>query len=190
MKENIAQQLRDSAELKLTIADSLTESIRDAASRLVAAYRAGGKLLLFGNGGSAADAQHIAAEMTCRLQLERPSLAALALTTNTSVLTAQANDHGYHSVFARQVQALGHPGDVILAISTSGQSANVLEGVRAARSRDLVTIALTGGDGGELAHMVDLALVVPSNQTPRIQEAHITIGHILCDVVERSLFGE
>ena len=145
--------------------------------------------MLCGNGGSAADAQHLAAEFVGRFLREREARPALALTTNTSVLSALGNDYGFERVFARQVEAWGNPGDVLLALSTSGNSINVLEAVAVAMQRGLTTIGLTGGDGGRLAAVCDIPIVVPSASTPRIQEAHITVGHILCDLVERS-FGE
>jgi D-sedoheptulose 7-phosphate isomerase len=156
--------------------------------RLVKAYRGGRKLLAFGNGGSAAQAEHIAAELVGRFARERRSLPALALCANTPALTALANDYGYEKVFARQVEAYGERGDVALAISTSGESANVVEGVRAASERGLVTVGLLGRNGGRLKELVDHALVVEGRKTARIQEIHLLIGHILCEAVERSLF--
>ena len=152
-------------------------------------FRAGGKLLLFGNGGSAADAQHIAAELTGRFRGERDALPAIALAANSSDVTALGNDYGFDRVFARLVSAYGRPGDVALAISTSGNSPNVLEAVREARSRGLRTIGLTGRRGGKLAPAVDVAIVVPSDDTQRIQEAHIAVGHVLCELVEEELFA-
>ena len=159
---------------------------------LVAGALAGGrKLLLFGNGGSAADAQHLAAEFVGRFHAERRPLAAMALSTDTSALTAIANDYGYDEVFARQVRALGTPGDVALAISTSGRSPNVLRAVEACRERGVHTIGLTGGEGGALAGMVDVSLrVSASTLSARIQETHILIGHVLCELVDRRLLGE
>ena len=189
MRDIIAQQLRASAELKLRVAEELSDRIAVAASLLIEGFRAQGRLLLFGNGGSAADAQHIAAALTCRLRLERLALPAIALTCNSSVLTAQANDHGFATVFARQVEAIGRTGDLVLALSTSGASANVVEAVVTAKANGLRTICLTGVDGGRLWEIADLAIVVPSAEPTRIQEAHITIGHILCDLVENALFA-
>ncbi len=164
----------------------------ERAVELVAAGLGGGrKLLLFGNGGSAADAQHLAAEFVGRFMRERRPLAAIALTTDTSALTAIANDYGYAEVFARQVRALGVAGDVALAISTSGRSPSVLRAVEAARELGLGTIGLTGGDGGKLTGMVDLSLrVSASTLSARIQETHILIGHVICELVDRRLFGE
>jgi len=175
------------SELRATL-DRLGPAERDAVVALAAdvasAWRAGGKFLLCGNGGSAADAQHIAAELVGRFLAERPGYAAIALTTNTSVLTAVANDYGYDHVFARQVQALGRPGDVLLVISTSGNSANCVEAVSAARAAGLRVHGFLGGDGGRLRSLVDGALVVPSASTPKIQEIHITLGHLLCMILE------
>ena len=145
---------------------------------------------MFGNGGSAADAQHLAAEFVNRFRIERPPLAALALTTDTSVLTSIANDYDFEEVFAKQVRALGHSEDVALGLSTSGNSPNVVRGLDAARQLGLRTLALSGGDGGPVARAAELALVVPSRSTPRIQEVHITIGHVLCDLVDYLLFPE
>src|SRR5437867_1425791 len=167
-------------------------SLLECAIDLVAeALAAGRKLLLFGNGGSAADAQHLAAEFVGRFQRERRPLRAIALTTDTSALTAIANDYGYDEVFARQVRALGAPGDVALAISTSGRSPSVLRAVAACRELGIEIIGLTGGDGGTLAGLADLCLrVSASTHAARIQETHILIGHVLCELVDRRLFGE
>jgi D-sedoheptulose 7-phosphate isomerase len=162
-----------------------------AAARMLAeCLHAGGKVMLFGNGGSAADAQHLAAEFVNRFQVERPPLAAIALTTDTSILTAIANDYDFLEVFAKQVQALGRPGDVAVGISTSGASGNVVRGLAEARRLGLKTLALSGREGGAVAAQVDVALTVRSRNTPRIQEVHITIGHVLCDLVDFLLFPE
>jgi len=160
-----------------------------AAELLIACYRAGGKALLCGNGGSAADAQHLAAELVSRLNLERAAIPALALTTNTSLITAIGNDYKYELVFVRQVEAFGRSGDVLVAISTSGNSENVIKAVEFARVTGIKSIALTGDNGGRLAEKVDLAIIVPSANVQRIQECHITIGHILCELIESALFG-
>lgn len=165
----------------------LDEPLQRAIDACARALQRGAKLLLCGNGGSAADCQHIAAELVGRLGDERRALAAVALTTDSSALTAIANDYGYEQVFARQIEALGQRGDVLIAISTSGRSASVLAAVQAARTRDLGTIALAGKDGGALAAACDIALVVPSDVTARIQEAHGLIGHALCFGIERQL---
>ncbi|MBM3269291.1 MAG: D-sedoheptulose 7-phosphate isomerase [Candidatus Sericytochromatia bacterium] len=162
-------------------------SIVAAADRLVAAFAASNKVLLCGNGGSAADAQHLAAELVSRFRVERRALPAIALTTDSSILTAIANDYDYERVFARQVEALGQPGDILVGISTSGNSRNVVAAMRIARDRGMCRIALLGSGGGAAAALADLAIVVSSADTPRIQEAHIAIGHILCELVERRL---
>ena len=150
------------------------------------ALEAGGKLLIFGNGGSAADAQHAAAELVGRFARERNALAAVALTSDSSILTSVANDYGYDRIFARQIEALGRPGDVALGISTSGASANVVAALGAARRGGLKTIALTGRDGGEVGRQADIHINVPSDSTPRVQEVHRTLLHVLCDLVERA----
>jgi D-sedoheptulose 7-phosphate isomerase len=165
--------------------------LEEAIVMVADALAAGRKILLFGNGGSAADAQHIAAELVGRFKQERRALPAIALTTDTSALTAIANDYGYDQVFARQVEALGAAGDVALAISTSGRSPSILRAVEACRARQIRTIGLTGGDGGALAGMVDVVLrVSASTHSARIQETHILIGHVICELVDRRLFGE
>jgi len=183
----IAKRLEESAQVKLAIAKSKVREIESIARLIIAAYKRGGKVVLFGNGGSAADAQHIACELVGRFKLDRQALAAIALTTDTSVLTAVANDCGYEMVFSRQVEALVDKKDVVIGISTSGDSPNVIEAIKVAKTKGAKTIGLTGGNGGKLAQVVDLALIVPSDSTPRIQEAHITIGHIVCELVEREL---
>ena len=180
----------ESINLKQRFAAEQGEKVVAAARMLAKTLQGGGKILLFGNGGSAADAQHLAAEFVNRFQIERPPLAALALTTDTSILTAIANDYDFREVFAKQVKALGRPGDVAWGLSTSGASANVAEALSAARELGLKTLALSGGDGGPVAAQADIALVVPSRHTPRIQEVHITIGHVLCDLVDFLLFPE
>jgi D-sedoheptulose 7-phosphate isomerase len=166
------------------------EKVLDAARLLVEVFQAGGKVLIFGNGGSAADAQHLAAEFVNRFQVERPPLAALALTTDTSILTAVANDYDFKQVFVKQVRALGRSGDLAWGISTSGNSPNVVAGLDAARELSMKTLALSGGAGGPVAAAADLALTAPSRNTPRVQEVHITIGHVLCDLVDYLLFPE
>lgn len=187
--EAIARELAESIDVKRALLNARLEAISRAASVLVRAYRNGGKAVFVGNGGSAADAQHLAAELVGRFKLDRPPLPALALTTNASTLTAIGNDLGYDDVFSRQVAAMIRPGDVLLAISTSGNSRNIVEAARAARARQATVIALTGQGGGKLAPLADILLDVPSANTPRVQEAHITIGHILCGLVEQVLFG-
>jgi D-sedoheptulose 7-phosphate isomerase len=150
--------------------------------------RKGGKVLIFGNGGSAADAQHIAAELVNRLNYDRPAIAAIALTTDSSILTSVGNDSSFEEVFERQLRALGRAGDVAIAISTSGNSPNAIRAVRAAREMGIKTVALAGRDGGKIASMVDVALTVEARSTQRIQETHITIGHILCELIEEELY--
>ncbi|MEW6658647.1 MAG: D-sedoheptulose 7-phosphate isomerase [Thermodesulfobacteriota bacterium] len=162
-----------------------------AAARMLAeSLRAGARIFIFGNGGSAADAQHLAAEFVNRFQVERPPLGALALTTDTSILTAVANDYDFNEVFTKQLRAWGRPGDVAWGISTSGGSPNVVRGLQTARELGLQTLALCGREGGEVARAADLALIVRSRNTPRVQEVHITIGHILCDLVDFQLYPE
>ncbi len=168
--------------------ESNADRINEVADVVVRALQNGNKLLLFGNGGSAADAQHIAAELVGRYQYDRPGLPAIALTTDSSALTSIANDYGYEFLFARQIEALGQKGDVAIAISTSGRSANIKEGVLAARARGITTIGFLGKEGGQVRELVDHALVVDAQKTARIQEIHILIGHILCEAVEQELF--
>jgi len=163
-----------------------TETIEKIAEVLVSAYRKGNKMVLFGNGGSAADAQHLATELLGGFtNHSRKSLPALALTTDTSALTAIGNDYNFEEVFSRQVDAMVNAGDVVIAISTSGNSKNILKGALAAKARKATVVAFTGADGGKLKDICDIALRVPSNNTPRVQEAHITVGHIVCAIVEQ-----
>ncbi len=189
MIEQIRNQFCASAAVQQTMSEQLSSQVAQIAEVMIAALRRGGKILWCGNGGSAADCQHLATELVCRLTLDRPPLASMALTTDTSLLTAQTNDFKFDSVFSRQVEALGKPGDVLIGISTSGNSVNVLEALRVAQTRQIVTIALSGKDGGKVKGLADYCLIVPSSDTQRIQEGHITIGHILCDLIERNLFG-
>ena len=190
MIERVRQISRESIEAKRAFFDSNAENVVHAAELMVASIKGGGKVLIFGNGGSAADAQHIAAELVNRLNYDRPPIAAIALTTDTSILTSVGNDSSFEDLFARQLRALGRAGDVALAISTSGNSPNVLRAVGAARELGITTIALAGRDGGKLVSAADLALIVESSATQRIQETHITIAHILCELVEDALYGE
>jgi len=189
MLADIHRMFRDSAEVKLRFLEQYALRIDVVARRMAATLRRGGKILLFGNGGSAADAQHLAAEFVGRFARDRQALAALALTTDTSALTSIGNDLGFDQIFARQVAALGRPGDVVVAISTSGNSPNVVKGVEAARRLGCITVGLIGGSGGALAKIVEEAFIVPSNETPRIQETHITLGHALCALVEELLLA-
>jgi D-sedoheptulose 7-phosphate isomerase len=186
---DVRAALQEGIELRRELAATKAEAIADCAERIAAALDAGGKLLLCGNGGSAADCQHIAAELTSRFRATRAALAAISLTTDTSVLTAIANDFGFEEVFARQVEALGRAGDVLLAISTSGRSANVLQAARAARARGLLVVALTGAKPDALGELSDLVIAVPGTTADRIQELHITIGHVMCDLIERRCAG-
>jgi len=183
--DDITQELRDSAALKVHVAETQGQIIQAMIECIWESLQQGGKLLLCGNGGSAADAQHLATECMVRLDAERAPIPAIALTTDTSLLTAAGNDHGFETIFARQVVGLGRPGDVLLAISTSGNSPNVVRAVEAAHQRGMHTLAWLGKDGGKLKAMVHMALVVPSFSTQRIQEVHITVGHILCGALER-----
>ena len=164
--------------------------VAQVAMQIVKSLRAGGKVLFFGNGGSAADAQHLAAEFTGRYLKERRALPALALHTNTSSLTAIGNDYGFEFVFARQLEALGKEGDVAVGISTSGNSSNVVRAMEAAKAKSIYTVALVGASGGAMRELADCALCMPSNETPRIQECHILTGHLICEIVEEMLFDE
>ena len=187
MSREIANRLEESAQIKRAIAKSKISEIEHMANFIIAAYKAGGKVVLFGNGGSAADAQHIAGELVGQFALKRQAFPAIALTTNTSILTAVANDYGYEMVFSRQVEALVNEEDIVIGISTSGNSPNVIEAIKTAKMKGAKTIGLTGGNRGKLVGVADLVLIVPSDSIPRIQEAHITIGHIVCELVEREL---
>jgi len=190
-REAIIRVVEESIAVKQAVAGELTDEIEMAADWVVDAFKQGGKLLAFGNGGSAADAQHIVAELVGKFDtMERKALPAIALTTNTSTLTSASNDYGFERVFVRQVEAFADPKTVVLGISTSGNSPNVVQAIQAAKAKGARTIGLSGRDGGELGKVVDLALKVPSESTPRIQEAHITIGHIICQLVEQELFAD
>ncbi len=183
--EEIRRQLEESARVKQAFSDELVGRILQFAQRCTAALHRGGKIVFFGNGGSAADALHLAAELVVRLREERRGLPALALTTNPAVLTATGNDYGFEQIFARQIESLVSPNDVLVALSTSGKSANIVRGLEAGRVRGAYLAALTGETGGTLAGKVDLLLNVPSRDPQRIQEAHITIGHIACSLIEQ-----
>ncbi len=187
LEEKIRAMAAQSLDAKRRFFDQSSADVARAAQMIAASMRAGGKLLIFGNGGSAADAQHIAAELAFKMGRERAALPALALTTDTSLLTAISNDRSFDFVFARQIQALGRKGDIALAISTSGNSANVIEAVKQAREMEISAIGLLGAGGGKTAALVDLALVVPSDDTPRIQEVHIAASHIICQLIEDEL---
>lgn len=186
MKQTITQSLDDHAKLLELVRSKMVDQIEQTANMLIASLERGNKILLCGNGGSAADSQHIAAELTGRyLKKDRKPLPAIALTTDTSALTALGNDFGFEQVFARQVHALGYRGDVLICISTSGNSKNIIEACHAAREIGITTLSLTGGSGGKLREIADFSLIVPSEVTPLIQEMHITIAHILCDLIDR-----
>jgi D-sedoheptulose 7-phosphate isomerase len=192
LASRISKHFDDSAQIKLQSKKVLAQPIADAAQAIVACLLNDGKVLACGNGGSAADAQHFAAELVNRFEVERPGLPAIALTTDTSVITSIANDYDYNLIFSKQVRALGMAGDVLIAISTSGNSANVMEAIRAAHDRGMVVIALTGRDGGTMGTMLtasDFHLCVPTERTARIQEVHLLVLHCLCDVIDHLLLG-
>ena len=188
--ERVRQTFAESIRVKQATAEACSDEIAAAAATLAECFRAGGKLLIFGNGGSAADAQHIASEFVGRYVHDRPALPAIALTANSSEYTAIGNDYGFDHVFARGIEAHGRAGDVAIAVSTSGNSGNLVEAIHAAKDHGLTTIGLLGKGGGKLQLLVDQPIVVPSEETPRIQETHITIGHVLCALVEEALFPE
>ena len=192
MKNYIKDQIKKSYETKQAIYsnEALLDVIVEVASRCVALYKTDKKTILAGNGGSAADAQHIAAELVGRYGFDRPSIPSLALTTDTSNLTAIGNDYGYDQVFSRQLAGMGQEGDIFFGISTSGNSQNLINAFEVAKEKGITTVALVGKDGGKMAQMADLAIVVPSDSTPRIQESHILIGHIICDIIEKEIFAE
>lgn len=191
LQRYLQDQIRDSIQTKNKIlADAgLLAMVERVTQLCIDTYRRGGKVILAGNGGSAADAQHIAAEFVSRFNFDRPGLPSIALSTDTSMLTAIANDYGYEHVFSRQVQANGKSGDVFIGISTSGRSKNILAAVAECKKMNIATVGLTGGNGGDLK-TCDYCIMVPSDQTPRIQESHILIGHVICAAVEQALFGE
>ena len=184
---DVSKHIQDSIALKQQLLKTMVPSIEKAAAKLTECLRAGGKILFFGNGGSASDSQHLAAEFVGRYEKERRALAAVSFTTDTSILTAVGNDYGFERVFERQMEALGRRGDVAVALSTSGNSKNVLAAVKRARELGVYTIGLTGNTGGELKALVDLPIVIPSKKTSRIQESHILIGHILCECVDEMI---
>lgn len=188
MEEKIKSLLKESIEIKEKIIQEQSKIIAQMAKEIIKCYQQGKKVVFFGNGGSAADAQHLATELISRFQKERRSLPAIAFTTDTSTLTAIGNDYGFEKVFARQVEGLVEKGDLVIGISTSGNSVNVIEGIKEAKKKGASTIGFLGATGGKLKNLVDLALCIPSAITARIQEAHITVGHILCQLVEEELF--
>jgi D-sedoheptulose 7-phosphate isomerase len=189
MISEIASQLAAHREIISRVERELSPQIAEIVTMLVETFNRGGKLLVMGNGGSAADAQHFVAEIVGRFKMERRGLPAIALSTDTSILTAIGNDYGFDKVFHRQVEALAAPGDLVVGISTSGNSPNVLQALELARGKGCRTVGLLGKDGGTVKDVCDLALIVPTNDTPRVQEVHITIIHIVCDLLEKTLFA-
>jgi len=192
MKNYIKEEIRKSYETKQAIHNNeeLLKQIEIVAKKCIKLYKNGKKTIFAGNGGSAADSQHIAAELVGRYGFDRPSIPSLALTTDTSNLTAIGNDYGYDKVFSRQLEGMGQDGDLFIGISTSGNSLNIINAFNSAKIKNITTVALVGKDGGEMAKLADIAIVVPSDSTPRIQESHILIGHILCDIIEKELFSD
>lgn len=192
MQSYINGQIEKSYKIKQQILEDseLTALIKEVSVKAVEVYKNGKKTLIAGNGGSAADAQHIAGEFVSKFYFDRPGLASIALTTDTSILTAIGNDYGYEKLFSRQIQANGESGDMFIGISTSGNSANVVKALEECKEKGIVTVGLTGETGGKMAEMCDYCIKVPSRETPRVQEAHILVGHIICAVVEEAIFGK
>ncbi len=188
MRNDIEKQIHDCIRIQNCLLDKV-DLLEKMATILVDCLRGGGKVIFFGNGGSAADAQHMACELSGRFFIDRPALPALSLSTNTSTITAIGNDYGFDHIFSRQLLGIGKRGDIAVGISTSGKSPNVIEAIRLAKQTRMITFGFTGRGGGELAEMVDFSLCVDSDQSPRIQEAHITVGHIICQLAEREMFG-
>jgi len=190
MRAKIETAFQESAQVKLHFIQNEENvgKIMEVAKRIIAAYRKGHKVLLFGNGGSACDASHLAAELVNRYKKDREGLPAIALATDMAVVTSISNDYDYTDLFSRQIKAIGHKGDIAIAISTSGNSPNVLKAVQVAKEKGLITIGFAGKDGGKLAGLVDYSFIIPSNNTARIQEAHITLGHLLCELIEDEMF--
>jgi len=187
---SVRKQIEDSIKVKKMVLDdeAAVKSIEKVAFHCIRALRKGNKIILAGNGGSAADAQHIAGELVNRFGFERPGLAAIAITTDTSVITSIANDYGFNKVFARQIEAIGKKGDIFISFSTSGTSANIIEAIKEAKAKGIFNIGLTGKSGGKMSKLCDLVLKVPSTDTPRIQEVHILMGHIICSLIENGIF--
>lgn len=190
MKKIVIRDLDESASITKNVSKNLSDTIIRISEMIIDSYNSGGKVILIGNGGSAADAQHIAAEFVGKFKLERRSLPAIALTTNTSILTALANDYGYETVFSRQLDSLANDKDILIAVTTSGNSSNILKAVENAKLRNIKVVGMTGKNGGKLKDVADVTIRVPSDNTPRIQEAHIIIGHVICGLVENALFGK
>lgn len=192
MHKFIQEQIKNSYEIKMKILNDseIMDVIYTVSDRCIDVYKSGNKTLIAGNGGSAADAQHIAGEFVSKFYFDRPGLPSMALTTDTSILTAIGNDYGYEKLFSRQVEANGIKGDMFIGISTSGNSKNILYALGAAKEKGLITVGLTGETGGQMATECDYCIKVPSKETPRVQESHILIGHIICSVVEEAIFGK
>ncbi len=190
MNNRVISSFEESAKIKKEFANKNAGLIIEIARSIAKAFSEGNKLLIFGNGGSAADAQHLSAEFVNRFQIERPPLPALALTTDTSIITSIGNDYDFSDIFSKQIKALGCSGDIAIGISTSGNSSNVIKALKAASTMDIMTISLTGNDGGKAGRMADSNLNVESDSTARIQETHITAGHVICDLVDQILFGQ
>lgn len=188
MKEEILKAIKESIKVKESVTREVNV-IEEMVGVIVSTIKNGNKLLVFGNGGSATDAQHMAGELVGRFRMERKALNAIALSTNTSTITSIGNDYGFEHIFSRQVEGLAKKGDVCIGISTSGKAGNVIAGIKMAKDLGLTTLALTGCDGGGLAKISDIALIVPSDSTPRIQEAHIAVIHIICEQIEKVIFG-
>ena len=192
MNNFISDQIKESYQIKQAIYDStqLIKLVQLVSKKTIEVYKNGNKTLIAGNGGSAADAQHIAGEFVSKFYFDRPGLASIALTTDSSILTAVGNDYGYEKIFSRQVQSNGTTGDLFIGISTSGNSHNIIEALKECKEKGITTVGLTGDSGGKMKDLCDYCICIPSNQTPRIQESHILIGHIVCSIVEEELFGK
>jgi D-sedoheptulose 7-phosphate isomerase len=192
LKKYIETQVKESIKLKKNLLEDveLMHLIEELTIATIDVYKNGGKTLLAGNGGSAADAQHIAGEFVSKFYFDRPGLSSFALTTDTSVITAIGNDYGYEEIFSRQIQANGNKGDMFIGISTSGNSKNILQAIKECRKKGIISVGLTGQNGGQMAELCDYCIKVPSNETPRVQEVHILIGHIICAVVEEAVYGK
>lgn len=192
MQNSILEQIKKSYETKIAIYEDekLVNKLEELCNLLINTYKNNGKTLLAGNGGSAADAQHIAAELVARFYFDRPALSSIALTTDTSIITAIGNDYGYDDIFSRQIEANGQKDDVFIAISTSGNSSNLIKALKQAKQKGVICVGFLGKDGGEMKDLCDISLIVPSYDTPRIQESHILFGHIICQIVEEKLFPD
>lgn len=189
MENRVIEAFEESAAVKRQFVEKNRQAIVDLATRIAEGFSRGKKLMLLGNGGSAADAQHLAAEFVNRFMIERPPLPALALTTDTSIITSIGNDYDYSEIFSKQIKALGCDGDIVICISTSGNSPNVIKAIEAAKAQGILTVGFTGKDGGKVADMVDMLFNVESKTTARVQETHITLGHVICELVDQILFG-